>query len=66
MTITFEMDFLHAIVAWEEQTQSGFGTSEMLTTRAVRIHVMNSAYWEQHGVGDAILKKELGLDERNY
>ena len=63
LTIIFESVFPYAIVAWEEQVESGFGAGKKtLTTKAVRTHTMNSAYWSQHDVADAPLRRELGLE----
>jgi hypothetical protein len=61
LEITFEQDFPYAIVAWEEEVQSGFDQPKTLTTRAVRTHVINTPYWTQHSVADTVLRKELGL-----
>lgn len=61
LEITFEQDFPYAIVAWEEETQSGFDDARTLTTRAVRTHVINSPYWTRNSVADTVLREELGL-----
>ena len=66
LEITFEDEFPYAIVAWEEQMQSGFRNPKVLTTRAIRTHSINSAYWGQHNQVDAHLRRELGLEESNY
>lgn len=66
LEITFETEFPYTIVAWEEQAESGFGNPKTLTTRAVRTHSINSAYWGKHDVADSELRKELGLDEGSY
>ncbi len=66
LEITFETEFPYTIVAWEEQAESGFRNPQILTTRAVRTHSVNSPYWGQHNLEDAKLRKELGLDESNY
>ncbi len=63
LSIIYEPAFPHAIVAWEEQTSRG---SDVLTTRAVRTHTMNSAYWGQNDLADAKLREQLGLDLSNY
>lgn len=61
LEITFESEFPYSIVAWKEQTQSGFGDPEILTTRAVRTHTLKSPYWGQHSKADTVLRRELGL-----
>lgn len=67
LEIIFESEFPYAIVGWTEEVTSGFGASaKTLTTRARRTHSMNSAYWSQNDVKDAPLRKDLGLDARNY
>ena len=66
LEITFEATFPYTIVAWEEQTESGFQNPQILTTRGIRTHSVNSPYWGQHSLEDAKLRKELGLDESNY
>jgi len=67
LEITFEAAFPYAILAWEETNKSGFGdNAKILTTRAIRTHTINSAYWSQNDLKDSILRKELGLDMSNY
>jgi len=67
LAITYETDFPYNIVAWEESGLSGFGANaKPLTTKAIRTHTLNSAYWGQHDNSDADLKKQLGLDLNNY
>ena len=66
LEIIFETEFPYKIVAWEEQTQSGFRNPKTLVTKAVKTHSVNSAYWRQHDIADSELKKQLGLKECNY
>lgn len=61
LSITFETDFPHAIVAWEEQSEAGFGSSEILTTRAIRTHELKSPYWEKHDAADSVLRQKFGF-----
>ncbi|MEL6390411.1 MAG: septum formation inhibitor Maf [Bacteroidota bacterium] len=62
LSITFESAFPHGIVAWEEETISGLGANATtLRTRAIRTHLMKSAYWGKNGTDDAYLREELGL-----
>ncbi len=63
LSITYESDFPHTIVAWEEKGLSGFGDgAKELITKAVRTHSLQSAYWSQHDLKDAHLRKQLGLE----
>ncbi len=59
LEITFESEFPHAIVAWEEH---GDHSDPSLVTRAVRTHTLKSAYWGQHDVKDGHLRAKLGLE----
>ena len=61
LKITFEAEFPYTIVVWEEQAKSGFRNPQMLTTRAVRTHSINSDYWNKNSVADTSLQKSLGL-----
>lgn len=63
LEITFEQDFPYGIVAWQEETESGFDHPQTLTTRAVRANTIRSAYWEQNAVKDSVARQELGVDE---
>ncbi len=60
LEITFETDFPHQIVAWEEQTQRGQG--QVLTTKATRTHTINTPYWQQNARADSVLRPQLGLE----
>ncbi len=63
LSITYEASFPYQIVAWEEKTESGYGPAKkIMTTKAVKTHSINTAYWGQHDVADAHLRKELGLE----
>ena len=63
LTITFEKSFPYAIEGWEEESISGYGSkAKTLTTSAKRTHHIKSPYWSKHGLKDAGLRKELGLD----
>jgi len=59
LSITFENEFPHAIISWEEVSNGG-------KTTARRTHSINSPYWEKHDVADGELRKKLGLDMTNY
>lgn len=60
LEITFETDFPHQIVSWEEQTQSGQG--QVLTTKARKTHTINTPYWQQNARADSVLRPQLGLE----
>lgn len=60
--IAFEKDFPHAIVAWEESGESGWGPSKKtLTTRAIRTHVLRTDYWAKNVNQHAGLRAQLGV-----
>lgn len=62
--IVFEKDFPHAIVAFEETGESGWGASKkILTTRAVRTNVLRTNYWDKHSNADAPLRAQLGVSQ---
>ena len=63
LEITFDSKFPYTIFGWEETMESGFGSGKKtLTTKAIRTHSINSAYWGQHDVADAPLREKLGLE----
>ncbi|MFT4565511.1 MAG: hypothetical protein ACI9FN_000464 [Saprospiraceae bacterium] len=67
LEITFEEAFPYNILLWEETNKSGFGSNaKIITTRAVRTHSIKTAYWNQHDLSDANMRKKLGLDLNNY
>lgn len=63
LTIHFQQAFPHEIEGWEETYLSGFGAgARRLTTKAKRMKRILSDYWARHGLEDAGLRRELGLD----
>ncbi len=67
LEIIFEEAFPYNILLWEETNKSGYGSNaKVLTTRAVRTHSIKAAYWNQHDLSDANMRKKLGLDLNNY
>ena len=63
LSITFEKDFPHTIVAWEETQPSGFGrNAKSLTTRALRTHSIFTDYWSKNAVADSTFRIQLGLE----
>ena len=62
LSIKFEKNFPHRILAWEESYPSGFGKNvKILTTRAVKTHSIKSNYWARNKLSDSYLRDELGL-----
>lgn len=62
LSITFEADFPHAILAWEETTSPLGGRPGVETTRAVRTHSIKLDYWNRNGLDDTIHRARLGLE----
>jgi hypothetical protein len=63
LTITFEKEFPHQILAWEETYNSmeNRDESEVLITKAVRTNKLMLDYWSKNGVADSTFREELGL-----
>lgn len=62
LEIKFESTYPYAIVAWQEETRSGFGPNEKrLTTRAVKTNTLWLDYWTKHSVADSTYRKQLGM-----
>lgn len=62
LKIEFERKFSYAILSWEETGPGGFGpNAPTLTTKGVRTHTLFTDYWNKHTVGDAPLRRQLGL-----
>lgn len=63
LAITFEKDFPHKILGWEETYMSGFGANaKKMTTKATLNKTLFTDYWSKNHNSDAHLRKELGLD----
>jgi hypothetical protein len=62
--ITFEKQFPHAILSWEEVHPGGFRDSSQLTTRAVKTNTLLLDYWNKNQPKDARYRQQLGLTER--
>ncbi|MEZ5989086.1 MAG: hypothetical protein R3F30_08175 [Planctomycetota bacterium] len=58
LAIEFEAAFPHRILGWEERWKEG-GAARSARARAT--NRLMSPYWSHHGVGDAPLRKQLGL-----
>lgn len=59
--IYFSENFPHTIEGWEE-TYPDTRTGEKLTTKAIKIKTIKSAYWGKNSNVDAVLRTELGLN----
>lgn len=60
LTIYFSEEFPHTIEGWEETYKDG-RNGEQMTSRAVKIKTIKSAYWGKNSNADAGLRDELGL-----
>jgi hypothetical protein len=62
LVIRFKKTFPYEILEWEEAFVPEKGTGQsVLTTRAVRTHVMLVDYWNKNSVKDLVYRKKLGL-----
>jgi hypothetical protein len=62
LTINFGTAFPHTIESWSEEFKSGFGTNaKILTSKATKIKLLKTPYWQQNGNKDIILRERLGL-----
>jgi hypothetical protein len=62
LIIRFKKTFPYEILEWEEAFVPEKGTDQsVLTTRAVRTHVMLVDYWNKNTVKDLVYRKKLGL-----
>jgi len=62
LSLFFEKQLLHRILAWEETYKDGYGkNAAVLTTKAVRTHSMVLDYWSKNKLSDAHLRDELGI-----
>ena len=61
LSIHFESTFPYAIQGWEETYPSGFGSPQMLTTKATAINRIMNDYWAHNRNVDLPLRRELGL-----
>ena len=65
LSILYEKDFPHQILAWEE----GYSPLEddkggdMLVTRAVRTNKLMLDYWSKNSVADSVYRFELGMKQ---
>lgn len=59
LCITFNPEFPHDILSWEETFKSG---SQELTTKATKLNTIKSPYWQKNSNKDEILRQTLKLD----
>ncbi len=60
--ISFGNDFPYPIEKWSESAKSGFGpNAKMLTSKAIKMKTLKTAYWRQNGNKDVFLRDSLGL-----
>lgn len=63
LIINFNPEFPYDIQSWEESFISGYGANaEKLTTKAVKLSTIKSAYWSKNSNADEVLRSELQLD----
>ncbi len=63
LRITYNTEFPHEIVSWEETFKSGFGTNtKELTTKATKIKTIKTPYWRQNSTKFEGMRAELGLE----
>lgn len=62
LTISFNPNFPHDILGWEETFKSGFGSNaKTLTTKATKLKTIKSAYWGKKSKQDEVLRDTLQL-----
>lgn len=61
--ITFDKNFPHEIISWEEKYKSGFGPiAKTLITKAEKNKSLFTDYWNKNKTLDITLRKELGIE----
>jgi hypothetical protein len=63
LTITFEKEFPHQILAWEESFNpiSAKNKNEFMITKAKRTNKLLLDYWSKHSVADSTYRHQLGM-----
>ncbi|MGI9548251.1 MAG: septum formation inhibitor Maf [Flavobacteriaceae bacterium] len=62
LQINFSTAFPFSIESWTETFKSGFGPgAKLLTSRATKMKVLKTPYWQQNSTEDEKLRKELGI-----
>ncbi|MBU2527259.1 MAG: septum formation inhibitor Maf [Bacteroidetes bacterium] len=63
LSIHFQTEFPHQILAWEESGKSGFGPdAKVMVTKAKLKKTLITDYWAQHDNDDLPLRAALGLE----
>ena len=63
LSITFNPEFPHDILSWEETFKSGFDSNaKVLTTKATKLKTIKSPYWQKNSSKDAIIRETLQLN----
>jgi len=62
LTINFSTAFPHTIESWSDEYKSGYGVNaKILTSKATKIKLIKTPYWQQNANKDLILRESLGL-----
>ncbi|MFD2561973.1 septum formation inhibitor Maf [Aquimarina rubra] len=62
ISITFNSAFPYEIESWTETFKSGFGANaKELITKATKVKLIKSPYWNKNSNKDEVLRQELGL-----
>ena len=60
LKITFQKEFPHEIISWEESHKSGFGTNaKTMKTTAFKKGQQIGPYWGQNSIEDSHLREHL-------
>ena len=63
VSISFQTNFPHEILSWEEEYFDGFGENKMrLKSTGTKIKMIKSSYWTKNKNSDSFYRKELGLE----
>ena len=63
LSISFNPEFPHDIISWEETFKSGFGSNaKVLTTRATKLKTIKSPYWSKNQNKHEVLRDTLQLN----
>ncbi|EDP70507.1 hypothetical protein FBALC1_07108 [Flavobacteriales bacterium ALC-1] len=63
LRINYNTNFPYDILGWEETSVSGFGASaKTLTTKALKLESIKSAYWSKNHNADEVMRKTLLLE----